>query len=432
MAATTKLIIYNEVLRELRITYPLANLTTENPRLNELDGAFDHAVEYVLASADWSFARARSTLSGTTSTAFTPYTYSYTRPSDWLRTAWIKTNAYDDAEVDYAEVGSTIYGFLDTVLIEYISDASTSYDPANWPPHFSRSIVLYLAYLTAPSLARAGDDAQQKFWSQYQTAELTAQEFEANSLINEQIPVNRHPVMRRSLEFLGHVLQGSKPIHNQTAKLRWAMNRSWDHAVRYCLEQGAWNFASRRVRLTGGTEPIPGDTIDDIIEGYSLGPATEPADAEDLPDMSEYDYGFILPSDFLHNIWVRADANDLLESEFQFLRDVVMANYETIIMEYVSNDSDAVNPDNWPATFLEAVAAYLAVMVAPELVIEGEGGARQKMTATGAKEGLERIYQSKLGDAKRKDAIQQRRKRLPPGSFARARMGGNTRLGRLT
>jgi hypothetical protein len=143
--------------------------------------------------------------------------------------------------------------------------------------------------------------------------------------------------------------------------------------------------------------------------------------------MTEYDYGFILPADFLHKIWCRADANNMLECDHQFLRDAIYANYDTIILEYVSKDSDAVNPDNWPATFMEVVASYLALSVVPELMLEETGKGRQKVTATGAKQGLEQIYQQKLGDAKRKDAIQQMRKKVPLGSFARARLGGSDR-----
>lgn len=432
MAATTKLIVYNECLRELGIKLPLSDLVTANSRLTALDGAFDHAVEYCLSRVSWTFAKRRATLTGTSSTAFPPYTYVYTRPSDWLRTIWIKTNAYDDAEIDYAEIGASIYGFLGSGLIEYVSDHADNYDPANWPPHFTRVLTLYLAYLVAPGLARAGDDQQGKLWSQYQGALSEAEQFEDRFLVNAQINVNRHPTMRRAIQFMGQVLAGSVPVWNQTAKLRWEMNQSWDHSVRYVLEQGAWNYASRRVRLTGGTEPIPGDTVDDIIEGYSVPPATEPEDSETLPEMSEYDYGFVLPSDFLHKIWCKADANHDYETDHQFLRDAVYANVDTVILEYVSKDSDAVNPDNWPASFMETVAAHLAMTVAPELMIEESGSGRQRINATGVKKELEALFMDRLRNAKIRDAIQQQPKRMPLGAFASARLGGRSsrRLGR--
>jgi hypothetical protein len=63
MVATTKLIVFNDVLRELG-GHPLANLTNANTRLSELTGAFDHAIEFMLAKMDWGFARRRATLTG--------------------------------------------------------------------------------------------------------------------------------------------------------------------------------------------------------------------------------------------------------------------------------------------------------------------------------------------------------------------------------
>ncbi len=92
MASTTKLIVYNEVMRELA-GHPLANLTNVNTRLSELNGAFDHAVEYMLSKADWGFARRRATLTGVSDSAFPPYTYRYSKQSDYLRKCWLKTAA---------------------------------------------------------------------------------------------------------------------------------------------------------------------------------------------------------------------------------------------------------------------------------------------------------------------------------------------------
>ena len=45
------LIVYNDALRELA-SYPLADLTTANTRLQELQGATNNAVQYVLSQ--WS------------------------------------------------------------------------------------------------------------------------------------------------------------------------------------------------------------------------------------------------------------------------------------------------------------------------------------------------------------------------------------------
>jgi hypothetical protein len=427
MATTSKLTVFNDVLSELGIKYRLANVVTSNARLTALDGSFDHAVEYMLAQADWGFARRRTTLTGSSSSAFPPYTYVFTRPSDFLRVCWLKTNADDDVELDYAESAASIYMFVDSGLLEYVSDHADNYDPVNWPPHFTRAFTLYLALLVAPGLARAGDDVTEKLYGLFSTALELAQEFDARHLTNAQIPIDRHPVMRLALSFMGQELGATNQVRNHVGKLHFEMQRSWTHAVRYVLEQGAWNFASRRVRLTGGSEEIPGGEWDSIIEGYSVEPAEAEEDSSDVP-ISEFDYGYVLPSDFLHKIWLKADPADMIEADHQFLKDQVMTNVQPAIMEYVSNDSDAIDPDNWPATFTEAVAAYLAFLAVPELYAV-DGGKRGVKTMFEAKEALNKLFQAKLGDAKRKDSIQQQRKRVPLGNFARARLGGSARNG---
>lgn len=103
MAATTKLIVYNEALRELG-GQPLLNLVTANTKLYELDGAFDHAVEYVLSKADWGFARRRALVEASSST-FPHYAYIYAKPVEYLRKFWVKLLASNAYQLDHAEVG---------------------------------------------------------------------------------------------------------------------------------------------------------------------------------------------------------------------------------------------------------------------------------------------------------------------------------------
>jgi len=427
MAATSKLIVYNEALRELG-SAPLANLVTVNTSLTTLNGAFDHAVEYVLSRIDWNFARRRATLSGVSDTSYPPYTYRFTRPADYLRKCWIKASAADAHQIDHAEAGAVIYGFVSSALIEYVSDHADNYDPVNWPPHFTRALVLYLASLVGPKLARS-DDATNGVFGKLQQALSEAEAFENVFLTNAAIPAERQPVMRRALEIMGQALSGSVAIHSQADKLRWNMQQAWDHTIKYCLEQGAWNFAARRALLTGGSAAVPGDTYGDLVEGYAVAPATESA-ASSLPDMDGWDYGHYLPDDFVHKIWIKADANNRDEIPYQIMKDAIYVNSENVVLEYVSDDDDATDPDNWPATFLEVVASRLALTVAPEMVIEETAKGRAKVTSNGIRQSLDAYFTRALSDARMKDAVQQYPVSLSPGEWARARMGSSYYGGR--
>lgn len=422
MATTTKLIVYNDVLRELG-SHPLSSISDTNggTRLQELNGAFDHAVEYMLAKVDWNFARRRATLTGTADTAFSPYTYRYARPSDYLRKVWIKSAASDDFQIDHAESGAVFYAFSSTALMEYMSDTSSNYEPANWPPQFTRCIVLYLALLVGPKLGRTGDDDAKGWYQKLDMALADAERQEAVYTVNAQIDSDRIPTIRRAIEILGQQTVGTVALNSKLDELRWAMNRAWDDCFAYVLAQGAWNFATKRALFSDGAEAdanVPSDEVRGIIEGYSVGTVT---DAED-PALAGFTYGYPLPTDFAHKVWIRATVNDDFECTHQIMADYIFTNEDPCVMEYIASDSFTEDPANWPHLFREAVAAYLALSVAPELVIaEGSKGAR--VQNANARDRLEAQFMRKLSDAKMKDAIQQEPKTIPLGRFARARFG---------
>src|SRR5690606_28430676 len=99
-------------------------------------------------------------------------------------------------------------------------------------------------------------------------------------------------------------------------------------------------------------EDVPGTVHEDIIEGYSVGPADSPAESSSsLPDMAGYEYGYNLPDDFLHKIWIKGDANHDLECDHQFMRDAVYTNREPVVLEYIAWDEDSTNPGEWSANF---------------------------------------------------------------------------------
>lgn len=422
MAATTKLIVYNDVLRELG-SHPLSSTSDVNggTRLQELNGAFDHAVEYMLARVDWNFARRRATLTGVADTAVSPYTYRYARPSDYLRKLWIKSAADDDFQVEHAEVGAVFYGFATSALIEYMSDHADNYEPANWPPQFTRCVVLYLALLVGPKLARTGDDDAKAWYGKLDIALADAERIEALYTPSVSISTDRLPVMRRAIEFLGQQLAGSAAVHAQTDQLRWHMNRSWANAVKYVLSQAAWNFASKRAVYSNGADAdsvVPTDSVAGIIEGYSSGTASTDDQA-----ISGFSYGYELPTDFLHKIWIKSDVNSDYEVTHQIMGGYILTDADPAVMEYIAYDSYSQDPDNWPVLFMETVAAYLALIVTPEVVIEDAGKGKSRVNVSQIRDKLEANYMRKLSDAKIKDAIQQEPKTIPLGRFARARFG---------
>lgn len=426
MAATTKLIVYNDTLREIG-GHPLADLVTANTSLQTLEGAFPHAVEYLLGRVDWNFARRRATLTGVSDTSFSPYTYRYARPSDYLRKLWLKTAATDEFQINHAESGAVIYGFEATALLEYISDHSDNYDPVNWPPHFTRCVVLYLALLVAPKLARVGQDDAAASYQKLDIALADAERAEAVFNSSEQIPADRLQILRRAMEIMGQVYTGSMPLHAQADQLRYQMNRAWGDALSFVLEQAAWNFATKRALLTTGADAgdvMPGEEVGGIIEGYSVegGPGNGESPFDQYA-FAGFKFAWYLPDDFRHKIWLKNSASHDTEIDYQIIRDAIFTNRDPCVLEYIAEDEWTTDPDNWPYTFRETMAARLAFMVVPDLLIEQDSKGRGRIKADGLRDKLETYYLRSLGDAKIKDAIQQAVKTIPLGRFARARQG---------
>ena len=426
---TTKLAVWNAALRELA-SAPLADTTTANTRQFELGGAWPLAIEHTLAMRDWGFARRRATLTGIADTSFPPYTYRFTKPSDYLRKCWIKSGADEEYQLDHAEIAAVFYGLYTTGLLEYISNDAANYDPTNWPPHFVRVLTLYLASLVGPKLARAGADDLGRLNGQMQSAMAGADEFEAVFLTNTAIPVARQPVLRRALEFIGQQLAGSVPIHAHTDMMRWHMNRAWDHAVKYVLEKGAWNFATRRAILYGGIAQPPAEQAGLTAGLYWWLPMLATSPPTDVPavHVTEFAYGYDLPTNFLHKIWVRADPQAEFECRYQFMGKRLFTDSNPTVIEYIASDAQTVDPANWTANFLEVVAAYLALLVTPELVlVAGKDG--NKVNANQIKGRLEQLFMQRMSDAQIRDAIQQQPKDLPRGRFIRSRAGSTGGIG---
>lgn len=421
MAATTKLIVYNDALRELGAA-PLVDTTTANKALLTLDTAYNQAVEYVLSKQDWNFARRRSTLSGVADTAFPPYTLRYAKPSDYLRKVWLRRAADDEFQAEHAEIAAVFYGHAVSPVLEYISDTADNYDPVNWPPHFTRIMVVYLALLAGPSIARTGEEEIKGLYRKLEMAEGAAVDAEAVFTAGTAIASNRLPVMRRAIEIMGQTL--GIATQSQADKLRWHMNKAWTHSVRYCLEQGAWNFATSRAvfdNAATGDENVPSTSPSGIIEGYSVEPAA--ASTETPPDISGFAYSYALPADFRHKIWIKADVANVNECRHQRMGAFMFTDVEPAIMEYVAENDDTTDPDSWPATFMELVASHLALTVSSEYVIES-GGKGARIKGDGMRSKLEEAYMRRLSDAKNKDAIQQEPLVRPVGSYVRARLGG--------
>ena len=165
----------------------------------------------------------------------------------------------------------------------------------------------------------------------------------------------------------------------------------WDEdAIKHCLEQGQWQFATRSVELAASS------TVS--------------------PDFG-YRYAFEKPDDYIRKVDIAVD--EYFQSEFTQWRDeanYIFADLSTIYLSYVSDDG-AYGRDLslWPMSFTKYVQAYMAFEVAPRLT-----GVKTDM------EKLERIMKDRLQDAQNKDGVGRPTQFKPQGSWNAARRGRNS------
>ncbi|QGY29766.1 hypothetical protein [Pantoea cypripedii] len=169
---------------------------------------------------------------------------------------------------------------------------------------------------------------------------------------------------------------------------RRILDSIWDSSLKYCLEQGQWNFAIRASQLD-----------------YS--PSVEPPFG--------YIRAFDKPDDWVRTCSVASDPyfnNTIIDYTDE--AGYWYCDHDVIYIRYVSNDEDyGNNASAWPETYRAFIAARLAKLASPRF----QNGSDAQLIAA--------EYKDRRSDALTKDALQDPVKRVPPGQFVRSRRGAH-------
>jgi hypothetical protein len=172
---------------------------------------------------------------------------------------------------------------------------------------------------------------------------------------------------------------------------RYELDAVYDGVKQHMLEAGIWKFALRTIQWDADTdmEPLFG-----------------------LP------YAFSMPDDFVRFHLLSPDERQEREDEsFAVENDVLYSDYATLYVTYVSNDSSyGGDLGRYPQFFAEAFAAEFAYQSG--LPITKSGATKNDLAST------KRLL---LIEAKRKDALDERVKYKPTGTWAQSRFRSGTR-----
>lgn len=177
---------------------------------------------------------------------------------------------------------------------------------------------------------------------------------------------------------------------SENVESRRVLDSAWtgNGIIKYCLEKGQWNFATRAVALP-------------------YAPAVTPAFG--------YRYAFEKPDDYIrttHFCWdeyFKVPLTDYID-----VTGYWYAEPETVYIRYVSMDTDTgLDLSLWSESFTEFVQAHLAHEVAPRLT-----QSERKM------ERVEAEFRRLLKNASSLDAMESPQQQLPGGSWSSSREGG--------
>lgn len=177
---------------------------------------------------------------------------------------------------------------------------------------------------------------------------------------------------------------------SENRKPRRELDFAWDNgAVKYCLEQGYWNFAINTVKLESSPSIAP-----------EFG----------------YQYAFNKPTDYVKTAAFASDEYfNCPITEYEDEADFWYCDLDTVYVRYVSiADEFGMNYAAWTETFTQMVQLYLASQVAFTLTHSQE-----------IQDRVDKALEKELLLARSQDAMNQPTKRIRSGNWVRARMAGN-------
>lgn len=156
----TKLTIYNGALLLLGEP-PISSLAEDRNARYYLDKAWDNdngLVNYCLQQGQWYFAtRSQQITYSTTIIPAYGYRYAFEIPDDFMGIYAIWTDAFFKSSLDdYQIAAGIIYTDIDTIYLQFISNASTyGGNLARWPASFARYAQAELALLVEPLITNS-------------------------------------------------------------------------------------------------------------------------------------------------------------------------------------------------------------------------------------------------------------------------------------
>ena len=337
-----------------------------------LDAAWSRVVKFCLTEHYWNFATTTVSIlsSGASSLG---YSYGFEKPSDWLRTIGVASDAAFSSSTEYRDQGGRFFANVTPIYVRYISsNSSLDASATSWPEPFVRAVAYRLAYECSDVVT--GDPARRAaLLEEYKSALESAARKDAadQSLI---IPKRRNStitaIWKEASRLMGYpeTRKAAPETEIGIESVYQIFDDAWQRVVRFCLTEGLWNFATKTSQITQSGVPIPG-----------------------------WQYAFNKPSGWLRTIAVSNSSEFFAEARYHDEGGKLYSNDSTLYIRFMSSDygADAEAP-NWPEMFCRVLAYRLAYECSD--AVTGDPNRSTKLMAD---------YKSMLAQAKGKDAMDQ-------------------------
>lgn len=171
---------------------------------------------------------------------------------------------------------------------------------------------------------------------------------------------------------------------------RRALDDAWESSLRFCLEQGFWNFAMRAIEAQASASVVP-------TFGYA--------------------HAFTKPNDWIRSYQVSASETfDPPLLNFVDEPNYWYADSDPLYVRYVSDDTVyGRDMSIWPETFTDYVAHHLALRTS------------SRITGNAADDALRAATRRARADARSKDAMNEPTRFPPAGTWVTSRGTAATR-----
>jgi hypothetical protein len=174
----------------------------------------------------------------------------------------------------------------------------------------------------------------------------------------------------------------------EDVEARYVLDDAWEGCMCFVFTEGLWNFATETqvIYADPGQPPIPG-----------------------------FGFTFDKPVGWIRTITISPTSLFDVEANYRDEGNRIYANYDELYIRFISKAKAADDQvPNWPISFADAVAMYLAKECA------------ERLSGSGEKAGaLANLYKEAIASAKNKDAMDQSKMIMRPGNWVRAMRGSS-------